>query len=55
MFGLVDAISSPAYATSVGLLKYGVAQIDESASANGTGPFSNALSAVGNWLRSFFP
>lgn len=55
VYGLVDAIGSPAYATSVGLLKWGLSQWDEPAAARGAGAFSSTLSAVGGWLRSFFP
>ncbi|MBI4492632.1 MAG: cell division protein FtsA [Chloroflexi bacterium] len=55
VYGLVDAISNPAYATSVGLLKWGLTQWDEPSGAHMPGPLSGTLSALGNWLRSFFP
>jgi cell division protein FtsA len=51
MFGLVESISNPAFATSVGLLKWGLAQADEFGVAMGQG----ALGRVREWLRSFFP
>lgn len=55
LYGLVDTVSTPAFATSVGLLKWGVGQIDEPSQARSTGPLSGALLALGNWLRGFFP
>jgi cell division protein FtsA len=55
VFGLSDAISTPAFATSVGLLKWGLSQIEEPGPARGTGQVSGAFAAVGNWLRSFIP
>ena len=55
IYGLVDAISTPAYATSVGLLKWGLSQWDEPSGPKETNPLANAFAALGNWLRSFFP
>jgi cell division protein FtsA len=51
MFGLVESISNPAFATSIGLLKWGLAQADEFGPAPGDGVFGR----VRDWLRSFFP
>ena len=51
MFGLVESISNPAYAASVGLLKWGLAQADDFGGPTGDG----ALARVKEWLRSFFP
>jgi cell division protein FtsA len=51
MFGLVESISNPAYAASVGLLKWGLAQADEFGGPGGDG----VVSRMKEWLRSFFP
>ncbi len=51
MFGLVESISNPAYAASVGLLKWGLSQSDEYGGPVGDG----AVSRLKEWLRSFFP
>ena len=55
MYGLTDQISTPAYATSVGLLKWGLDQEFEPSSSRGGLPLSNIGSAVTNWLRNFLP
>jgi hypothetical protein len=55
MFGLTDQISTPAFATSVGLLKWGLEQESEPATTRGGMPLSNIGSAVTNWLRNFLP
>jgi cell division protein FtsA len=55
IYGLTDQISSPAYATSVGLLKWGLEQEFEPTSSRGGMPLSNIGSAVTNWLRNFLP
>jgi cell division protein FtsA len=51
MFGLVESISNPAYAASVGLLKWGLSQSDEYGGPVGDG----VVSRLKEWLRSFFP
>jgi cell division protein FtsA len=51
MFGLVESISNPAYAASVGLLKWGLAQSDEYGGPVGDG----VVARLKEWLRSFFP
>ncbi len=51
MFGLVESISNPAYAASVGLLKWGLTQADEFGVPDGDGSFAR----IRDWLRSFFP
>jgi cell division protein FtsA len=51
MFGLVESISNPAYAASVGLLKWGLTQADDFGGPSGDG----MLVRVKEWLRSFFP
>jgi cell division protein FtsA len=50
MFGLVESISNPAFAASVGLLKWGLTQADEFG-AEGDG----LIDRIRDWLRSFFP
>jgi cell division protein FtsA len=50
MFGLVESISNPAFAASVGLLKWGLTQADEYG-AEGDG----LIDRIRDWLRSFFP
>jgi len=55
IFGLTDQISSPSFATSVGLLKWGLEQEFEPATARGGTPLSGIGSAVTNWLRNFLP
>ena len=55
IYGLTDQISTPAYATSVGLLKWGLDQEFEPAAARGGLPLSGIGSAVTNWLRNFLP
>ncbi|MCC6174647.1 MAG: cell division protein FtsA [Chloroflexi bacterium] len=51
MFGLVESISNPAFATSVGLLKWGLTQADEFGGVHGDG----VVGRLREWLRSFFP
>jgi len=51
MFGLVESISNPAYAASVGLLKWGLSQADDFGGPAGDG----TLARLKEWLRSFFP
>jgi cell division protein FtsA len=55
IYGLTDQISTPAYATSVGLLKWGLEQEFEPANTRGGRPLANIGSAVTNWLRNFLP
>jgi cell division protein FtsA len=51
MFGLVESISNPAFAASVGLLKWGLTQADEFGAPDG----DNTFARLRDWLRSFFP
>ena len=51
MFGLVESISNPAFATSIGLLKWGLVQADDFGGPGGDGVLGRAR----EWLRSFFP
>src|SRR5205807_4023810 len=55
IYGLTDQISTPAYATSIGLLKWGLDQEFEPATSSGGLPRSGIGSAVTNWLRNFLP
>lgn len=55
VYGLVDTINNPAFATSVGLLKWGLGQWDDPTTSRAQGPLTGALAAVSNWLRSFVP
>lgn len=50
IYGLTDQISTPAFATSVGLLKWGLDQEFEPASERG----GLALAGIGNRIRSLF-
>lgn len=55
LYGLTDAISTPAFAASVGLLKWGLDQGVEPA-AGPNGPVWTRLgSSISGWLRNFFP
>ena len=51
MFGLVESVSNPAFAASLGLLKWGLAQADDVGGVPGDG----VVGRVREWLRSFFP
>jgi len=55
IYGLTDQISTPAFATSVGLLKWGLEQEFEPSSTRGNRPLAGLGSAVTNWLRNFLP
>ena len=52
MFGLVESISNPAFAASVGLLKWGLTQADE---FGGSSAATACPARVRDWLRSFLP
>jgi len=58
LLGLADSISRPAYATSVGLLLWGLRHtslfIDEEESEE-EGATSDVMSRLGRWLRAFIP
>jgi cell division protein FtsA len=54
-YGLTDQICTPAFAASVGLLKWGLEQEFEPARTRGGLPLSGIGSAVTNWLRNFLP
>ena len=54
MYGLTDQISTPAFATSVGLLSGGSTRIRAHQQPGGL-PLSGIGSAVTNWLRNLLP
>lgn len=54
--GLTDQISSPAFAASVGLLRWGVDQdLEPPLSGRTTASLGNLGSAITGWLRNFLP
>jgi cell division protein FtsA len=55
IYGLTDQISSPAFATSVGLLKWGLEQEFEPSSTRRGLPLAGLGNAFTNWLRNFLP
>jgi cell division protein FtsA len=55
IYGLTDQISTPAFATTVGLLKRGLDQEFEPSTSRGGLPLSGIGSAVTNWLRNLLP
>ena len=55
MFGLIESVSNPGFATSVGLLKWGVAQAEDFGVGPGGGWGDGPVGRVRDWLRSFFP
>jgi cell division protein FtsA len=56
IFGLVDTISGPAFATSVGLLKWGLKQEDLGGNHHhASRPLSGVMDSVKSWLKSFLP
>ena len=53
--GLVDSLGTPAYASAVGLLRWGSVQLEEpDAGAHGK-LVGGALGALGHWLRGLLP
>ncbi len=53
--GLVEEVSSPEFATGVGLVQYGLNARPESFMENrGAGLFANIKKRMGNWLGEFF-
>jgi cell division protein FtsA len=50
MFGLVESVSNPAFAASVGLLKWGLTQAEDFG-----GEGEGVVDRLRDWLRSFFP
>jgi len=53
--GLIEEVSSPEFATGVGLIQYGLKARPESFMENrGAGLFANVKKRMGNWLGEFF-
>jgi cell division protein FtsA len=53
--GLVEEVSSPEFATGVGLVYYGLNALPESFMENrGAGLFNNIKHRMSNWLGEFF-
>jgi cell division protein FtsA len=55
IYGLTDQISTPAFATSVGLLKWGLDQDFEPAADRGGIALAGVGRAVASWFRNFLP
>jgi cell division protein FtsA len=55
VYGLTDQISTPAFATSIGLLKWGLGQEFEPGSPRRGMPLAGFGSALTSWLRNFLP
>ena len=53
--GLADAVRSPAFSTSVGLLAWGREQLAPSDEWPGSGHLERVGSTLKAWLRNFFP
>jgi len=54
IFGLVDTVGTPAFAASIGLLKWGLNQFDDYGNGYDAG-IGGAFGRFVEWLRSFFP
>ena len=53
--GLVEEVTSPEFATGVGLVHYGLSALPESFMENrGAGLFTNIKKRMANWLGEFF-
>jgi cell division protein FtsA len=55
IYGLTDQISTPAFAASVGLLKWGIDQEYEPTATRGGLALANIGNAVTNWIRNLLP
>src|ERR687885_2063325 len=55
IYGLTDQISTPAFATSVGLLKWGLEQEFEAGNQRRGMPLAGFGNALTSWLRNFLP
>ena len=55
LFGLSDQISTPAFGTSVGLLRWGLDQEFDSGGPSRTASLAGIGSALSGWLRNFLP
>lgn len=55
LFGITDQLSSPAFAASVGLLKWGLQHDEENAGGPRASALSGAFESFTSWLRGFLP
>jgi cell division protein FtsA len=55
LHGLVDQVSSPAFAASVGLLRWGIDQEYEPTGEQRGAPLAGIGSALSSWFRNFLP
>jgi cell division protein FtsA len=55
MLGLVDQLNNPAFAASVGLLRWGLRHGDDLAAGSRASALSGAVDSLTSWLRSFLP
>jgi len=55
ILGLGEQLSSPAFASSVGLLRWGLRHGEELAGGPRLSVFNGAFDSITNWLRSFVP
>ncbi len=55
LYGLTDQVSTPAFATSVGLLRWGLDQDFEPPGGQRTRPLAGVSSALRSWFRNFLP
>jgi cell division protein FtsA len=53
--GLGEQLSSPAYAASVGLLRWGLRHGEDTFGGPRNSPLGDALSSISGWFRSFIP
>lgn len=55
VFGLSEQQSGPAFASSVGLLRWGLSHGDEAVGRSGDSALAGAFGSLTNWLRGFLP
>ncbi len=55
IYGLTDLITTPAFSTSGGLLKWGAEQEFEPAGTHRGAPLAGIGNTLSNWLRNFLP
>jgi cell division protein FtsA len=55
VYGLTDQISSPAYATSVGLLRWGLEESYDEIDEGRGAPLAGVGNAIRRWLKNFLP
>jgi cell division protein FtsA len=55
IYGLTDQVSTPAFAASVGLLRWGIEQEYEPAGGGRGVPLAGIGNALGSWLRNLLP